>query len=212
MYIVLTGAKKNVGDYLITDRCKKLLRKHKPKQKLVQLPHWVPLDENLDEVNSSDAVIIMGGPGFQLNFYPDVYKLTAEIDKIKVPIIPMGVGWKGTTGDVKSLLSYKFTQNSMLALRKISRETKYISCRDYLTKFVLQNNGLSNVLMTGCPVWYDLDFINTEFRPPENIDKIVFTPPHIPAFKEQSVQLMKEIRKAFEIAKRDLKAGSNRLE
>jgi hypothetical protein len=49
MYTVLSGAKKNIGDFLITERAKKLLRKHKPEHELFQLPHWESLENNIDK-------------------------------------------------------------------------------------------------------------------------------------------------------------------
>jgi len=149
MYIVLSGAKKNVGDYLITERCKKLLKRYRPEHELIQLPRWRSLEKRIDEVNKSSAIIIMGGPGFQKGFYPNVYKLMPNINDIKVPIIPMGLGWKGFPGDYKTLKNYKFTKSSLKVLKTINERTKYISCRDYLTKRALERNGLRNILMTG---------------------------------------------------------------
>lgn len=197
MYTVLSGAKKNIGDFLITDRAKKLLMKHKPEQELFQLPHWKSLEKNIDKVNESDAIIIMGGPGFQPHFYPGVYKLMPDINDIIPPIIPMGLGWKGFPGDYLTLKNYKFTDQSLKVLKKIETETEYISCRDYMTKKALKRNELNNVLMTGCPVWYDLDSIGKNIDKPDKVKKIVFTPAQKHIYRGQSIKIMKVLRKLF---------------
>jgi len=197
MYIVLSGAKKNLGDFLITDRCKTLLQEHRPDRQLVQLPHWETLDSQLDIVNASKAIIIMGGPGFQPNFYPGVYKLVQNIENIKVPIIPMGLGWKGFPGDYLTLKNYRFTQPSLELLKKISNECQYIGCRDYMTKTVLERTGIPNALMTGCPVWYDIESIGKAMSRPKDIKKVVFTPAQDPIYRGQAVDSMKLLRNLF---------------
>jgi hypothetical protein len=190
MYVVLTGAKKNVGDFLITERCCQLLKKHRPEHELFLLPHWESLEENIDIVNESSAIIINGGPGFQPHFYPGIYKLMPDLEDIKVPIIPMGLGWKGFPGDYLTLKNYKFSQSSMKALNRISNEVDFISCRDYLTKEVLKRNGINNVLMTGCPVWYDLASIGKKIKKPEKIKKVVFTPAQDSIYRDQTIKIL----------------------
>ena len=91
-FVTLTGAKKNIGDFLITDRCEKLLAKIKPEYELIKFLHWESLDDKLEIINGSCGIIIFGGPGYQQSMYPDVYKLTKNLDDIKVPIIPLGLG------------------------------------------------------------------------------------------------------------------------
>jgi hypothetical protein len=153
MYTVLSGAQVNVGDFLITERSKALLRKFRPEHDLFQLPYWEPLDAHLEQINAGAALIIMGGPGFQPGFYPDIYKLTGNLDEIRVPVIPMGLGWKGYPGDFATLRHYRFSDASLFALKAFSRRALFFGCRDYLTYEVLKRNGFTQGLMTGCPVW-----------------------------------------------------------
>ena len=200
MYTVLTGGKKNVGDFLITDRSMKLLRHFKPDDELFKLPHWEYFDSDLDKINSSKAIIIMGGPGFAETFYPKVYKFAKDMSKIKVPIIPLGVGWNAVPGDYQSFKKFRFTDSSIKVIEKISKEAEYISVRDYYTKNILIRHGINNVLMTGCPVWYDIDSIGKKIKPLKEIRKIVFTPPQKSMYREQSIALMKEVRSKFKDA------------
>ncbi|KGK98392.1 hypothetical protein LI82_11855 [Methanococcoides methylutens] len=197
MYIVLTGAKKNIGDFLITERCSQLLKHHKPEHELIQLPHWKSLEEHIDLVNESSGIIINGGPGFQPHFYPGIYKLMPNLKDIKVPIIPMGLGWKGIPGDYLTLKNYSFNQQSLNALSRISNEVEFISCRDYLTKEALKRNGINNVLMTGCPVWYDLDSIGKNIERPKEIKKLVFTPAQDHIYRIQNVKILKMLKNLF---------------
>lgn len=201
MYTVLTGAKINMGDFLITDCAKKLLSALRPEHDHFQLPAWKPLDKHLDAINSSAAVIILGGPGFQPSFYPGVYKFTKDLSKIKVPIIPMGLGWKGFPGDFATLKRYRFDKTSQTALRRISSEATWIGCRDYLTLEMLRRNGIENALMTGCPAWYDFESIGRIFKGPKAIKELVFTPAQRHVYRDQSVAVMKSIRELFADAK-----------
>lgn len=197
MYTVLAGAKQNLGDFLIAERSKALLRKHKPGEELIQLPSFKPLTNNLDIVNESKGVVIMGGPGYRPDMYPGIYKLTPNLNDIKVPIILMGMGWKGQKGDLETVKKYCFSQDSMALLNLSLSKTSYLSCRDYYTWYVLKQHNLSNVLMTGCPAWYELNYIGSEYQPPEKIERIAFTPPVYPLFKNQSIQIALVLKKLF---------------
>ena len=199
-YVLLTRAKKNVGDFLIFDRAKKLIDKYKKKDFIV-FKAWKPLDDHLKLINKCDAVIICGGPGVQSNFYPGIYPLTKNLEGISVPIILFGTGWYEFPGDDVTLKYFKFTPTSLRALQKISSESCFISCRDYLTKKILVKNGFTKILMTGCPSWYDLECINKPFNAPDEIKKIVFTPSQNAIYYGQSTKIMKMLKGMFRYEK-----------
>ncbi|MBN1523565.1 MAG: polysaccharide pyruvyl transferase family protein [Spirochaetales bacterium] len=196
-YIGLTGAKKNIGDFLITQRCIELLTKFKPDYDIKIFNHWETLENNLDIVNNSKAIIIFGGPGYQYNMYPNIYKLLHNLDNISVPIIPLGLGWKGVPGDYQTLSHYNFSYLSKKLLNKMSKEHRALSCRDYYTHSVLNRNGIQNVIMTGCPVWYDLKSIGTKITIPKKFNKIVFTPAQNKIFRNQSIAIIKLLKRIF---------------
>ena len=195
-YVTLTGGKKNIGDFLITKRCELLLAELRPDRELKKLKSWLNLEEHLELINKSKGLIIFGGPGYQQGMYPKVYKFTQQLSDIQVPIIPMGLGWKGITGDYQTLQNYKFTQSSLRLLSKIEK-TSVLSCRDYYTQNVLVMNGLSKVKMTGCPVWYDLPSLNKEMERPQEVKKVVYTPAQSTLFTQQSVEIMKVLKVRF---------------
>jgi len=193
-YVLLVGAMKNFGDFLIVDRAKRLLRAHRPGEKLMELPRWEPIYSHLEEVNAAKAIILCGGPAYQPNFYPKIYPLVEELDSIKVPIIPFGLGWYAFPGDDISWEQFYFTASSLKLLRKVHNSCSFTSCRDYLTKELLARYGFKNVLMTGDPAWYDLRFIGKEFIPPRKINTIALSLPQRYLYHDQSLKIAKAMK------------------
>jgi len=196
-YVLLEGAKKNFGDFLIVDRAKKLLRKYKPGIEFVELPRWKPIDSYLEEVNAAKAIILCGGPAYNPKFYPGIYPLVKDLSSIRIPIIPFGLGWDAFPGDDVSCRYFTFTSSSLRLLQKIHSNCVFSSCRDYPTKRVLSRHGFKNVLMTGDPAWYDLKFIEKEFIPPYKINVIAFSLPQKRIYYKQSLAVVKVLKKLF---------------
>jgi len=199
-YVLLSRAKKNIGDFLILDRAKKLLQRFRPEKKLITINGWEPLGEHLKEVNEADAMIFCGGPNISKTFYPDVYPLTGNLDEIKAPMYLLGGGWNEIPGTKMQREGYSFTPQSRDALGRCAA----ISCRDSQTVGVLQNNGFKGV-MTGCPVWYNLNHIDEKFKAPEEVRKIVYTTPQFHTmprlYDEQCVEMMDVVKEMFPSAK-----------
>jgi len=169
-YIVLHGARKNVGDFLIKERSLQLIGSIRPDRTLVEFPHWQSLDNDLDLVNKSKAIIIMGSPGIQQNAYPGVYALTKNLNDIKVPIVLLGVGAYMFPYNERNLTSFRFSKDSI----KFFKKCDLISVRDDFTKRLLNINGFDNVEMLGCPAWYYKDYLFKPVSLPKEIRKIVF--------------------------------------
>ncbi len=199
-FITLTGAKKNVGDYLITERSIALLAKIAPEYRFIKRNHW-EVFEDINFINGSQGIIILGGPGYQMNMYPGVYKLMNNFSEIKVPIYTLGSGWKGKPGDKTTEKLYKFTPSAHLLLNYMEKTFAGMSCRDYQTVRVLKNNNYNNVTMTGCPVWYDLSSLGKKFNAPKKIKEIVFTPAQDYTFSEQSIEVMNYLSQKFKQSK-----------
>ena len=187
-----------MGDFLIYERTKALLRQHKGMEAPVELhSRSESLDTYLDRVNATKAVIICGGPGTMSNMYPGTYPLATNLDDIKVPIIILGSGWYGIPGDDATIAQYSFTATAMGLFERIRCQGHMISVRDYLTEHVLQNSGITNVVMTGCPSWYDLQHLDANFEAPDSIRTVVFTPPAQGIFRHQAVDVMEMLRGLF---------------
>ena len=75
-----------------------------------------------------------------------------------------------------------------------------LGCRDAQTLAILQRFGLPAVL-TGCPAWYDLEHLGRPLAPPAQLERIAFTPPELPFFREQSLAVARMLRQRFPHAK-----------
>ena len=174
-YVVLTGGKNNAGDFLIKYRAKQLFQELKPDRKIINFNAWEKFDDmKLKIVNESRALILMGGPSLQRDMYPGIYKLRDNLNDIKVPVITMGIGWKSINGEWQDSYQYKLNESSISLVKKISNSGYLSSVRDYHTLNVVRFKGFKNFLMTGCPAYYDLDYINKKAII-SNIKKIAFS-------------------------------------
>jgi len=194
MIVILTGAKKNIGDFLIGYRAKQLLRKYVDED-ITEIDRFEKLDDELDVINSARCLILCGGPAYSSNIYKGIYPLVDDISKIKVPIVPFGLGWNGQP--FKHPDRFEFMPESKKFVTEIHKIIQYSSCRDQITKIILQNHGIKNVIMTGCPVWYDLDSIGKKFKVHPRIKKIVITTPANPRLILQVIKLLLLVRKKF---------------
>lgn len=174
-YVLLTGGKNNAGDFLIKHRAKKLLSELRPDREFKDFNAWESFDdEKLEIVNNSKALILTGGPALQSNIYPGVYKLVSDLDRIKVPIVSLGVGWKSASGNWEDISKYKLNSESLPLINRLAESGYKSSVRDYHTMHVLQKYGMDNVAMTGCPALYDLESIGKPINT-DTISKINFS-------------------------------------
>lgn len=198
MLVVLSGAKKNIGDFLIVDRATKLLEAVLGEEVFV-LPRWLPLDEHEDVVAQARAVVVGGGPGVLPEMYPRIYPLFSDPGRLRelgVPLRLLGVGWFATRGDEAELRRFEWSAGSR-ALIEAMRGMLAISTRDAVTRRLLLAKGLSDVKMTGCPVFYDLDRLGEPYRRPTDVRTVVFTTPQSSRYAEQSVQLLASVIERF---------------
>nr|WP_245000425.1 polysaccharide pyruvyl transferase family protein [Marinobacter daepoensis] len=172
----MTGGKNNAGDFLIKYRAKKLFAEFRPDREIVDLDAWKPFDrKDLELVNNAKALILMGGPALQSHMYPGIYALTDNLDDIKVPITTMGVGWKSISGNWEDTYDYPLSEPTMGLLEKAASSGLPMSVRDFHTLNVLAFKGINNGLMTGCPAYYDLEYIGKEMAFPKEIRKVAFS-------------------------------------
>lgn len=177
-YVILTGSMNNAGDYLIKHRAKELFKQLRPDRLIVDYDAWKPFSsEQLDEVNNSRALILTGGPALQQGnkLRKVVYPMLNDLDKIKIPIIMMGIGYKGAHGTWDETVNYKIHDDSMELLQRINESGYQSGVRDYHTLNVLLNKGFSNFIMTGCPALYNRNHIGSEFQIVNKINKIGFS-------------------------------------
>jgi len=165
-YVILTGAKNNAGDFLIKYRAKELFTKVRPDREIIDYNAWEYIDDKkLKVINNAKALILMGGPSLQHNIYPGIYKLRRDLDDIKTPIIAMGIGAKPLDPNWEAVYSYKISNTGNQLLERLKNSPFLISVRDYHTKSILNQKGVTNIVMTGCPAYYDvLKSTHTQFK------------------------------------------------
>lgn len=174
-YVILTGSKNNAGDFLIKYRAKQLFKKLRADREIIDFNGWEKFDEEkLKIVNESRALILVGGPALVKNMRKKIYPMTDDLNDIKVPIILMGTGWHSIKGDWTDTYQYPLNKEDINLLEKINNSGYQSSVRDYHTLNAIRFKGYDNFIMTGCPAYYDLDYINHKVKIP-SIDKIAFS-------------------------------------
>lgn len=194
MIVVLTGAIKNTGDFLIADRSQKLINLHLGEDTL-EINRFRDLTEYIDIINDSSALFLCGGPAYSPDMFDGIYHISPFYDKINVPIVPFGLGWYGKP--FPEYQKFEFTAKSLDLLKKIHKKIPVSSCRDNITLSILKDNQIGNVIMTGCPAWYDLDYISVETNTSHEIRKVVITTPASQKYLGSTLKLIRAIREIF---------------
>jgi len=195
-YILLSGAIKNIGDYLIFDSALNLIKTH-VSNNIIELNRWENHSDKVDLLNNSKAIIICGGPGFGENMYPNTYPIINNLSKLKVPVTTLGVGWSGKPA--KNPESFTFSEKSQALLNYIEDSFGKMSCRDNITDEILKQNGHQGSVMTGCPVWYR-EIASLKIKKPAEIKKIVFTTPASRKLTNQTKRIIDILRNRFKNA------------
>ncbi|MEX0626930.1 MAG: polysaccharide pyruvyl transferase family protein [Chloroflexota bacterium] len=196
MLLLLHRAIRNAGDFLIFDRAVKLFRAFRPTAKLVVAKAWLPLTDQfrLVELQAFDAVVVCGGPGYQNGLYPQVYPL-ADLSRLHSPVVLLALGSYSFPGTPSQLRISRFDGPTRAFLDEVQQRAPYLGARDRLTEELLHVNGISEVLMTGDPAWYDLEHMDKVGPTGSNIRSLAFTPPASAVFAGQALRLMRRLAK-----------------
>ena len=199
MILVLHGAKRNAGDYLIRDRGLAILGRLRPEQELVLHPRWQPVGEEL--FDRAAAVVLCGGPGLAPRFYPRVFPLVDDLEGHPTPILPLALGWTGIGSGRPDRF---FSRRSVEALRTIHSRIGWSGVRDELSLELLRSVEVGDVRRTGCVAWYELGSMGQPFTPPARVRRLAFTPPakRRPGGMREAVALMRRLRARYRDAER----------
>ncbi len=199
--ILLDGAVLNAGDFLIVERTKKILEHLIPNVKVEKLFRNVNLDDKLDLLNSADFIVYGGGPVYTPNEYPEGTPFVSNLSDVKTRCIILGGGIMDSFRHKNRFFkSNYFTNETVDFLHKFNMDDIPLCTRGWYEYSLLKNNGFSNVLMTGCPAWYDLNHINTTKLKKTSLSGEVNICVSEPAFVENFVYftaLLQFLRKQF---------------
>lgn len=189
MIITLTAAIKNVGDYLIGDRARKLVKAFVDPE-AINMDRLTLTEADLPQLNKARAILLCGGPALRDDAVPKVYP--GVLEKVDVPMLTMGVGWSGQPMGHPE--QFKFNDRSEAFIRKIHDRVPYTTVRDDITQSIMERYGF-NTKMSGCPAWYDLRNVEKDFEFRSDIKSLVFSTPAVPSI--ESLKVMRAVAKRF---------------
>ena len=206
MYTILTSFPKtgcgNVGDELIEVAVKQIFKKELGEEDFLVFFREDDVTEHIERINKTKGVLLNAFPIRDLPIYPGVYKLTDRLEDIIVPLIPIGSNYNVYPGDYYDRITLSYSKETVDFLKHVSDQNEVISVREYLTEQVLNRHGISNTLMTGCPSFYDFNYMGKKMSRPSNVRKVVFTPPMSYCYKDQAIKVMDTIAKIFKNAEK----------
>ena len=161
----------NVGDLFIEDSVKRILAFDR--QRSIDIDPRRPLTPaDIARINATDAAVIVGtNLWYRQMPKPGRWQLTlADLQRIRVPIIPFGVGTTRHAGEGNG-----FEPDTLAQIRWIHEQCPIASARDWRTVEALQEAGIRNISMTGCPTLYRSLSPVWRLRTPQRPGRVVVT-------------------------------------
>ncbi|WP_164985192.1 polysaccharide pyruvyl transferase family protein [Ammoniphilus sp. CFH 90114] len=119
---------------------------------------WNSLSESdVEEIRASSDIIVMGASNF-INQSTNFQIPAENLQKLKLPIIVLGIGAQAPSDSVKEINLTSGTRNF---LHQISEHSVSIGVRGEYTAELLNNMGIKNTTIIGCPTYYlnrDINF------------------------------------------------------
>ena len=170
-YLVPPGPKKvNVGDGFILDSATKLLGA----RPMAAFSSRTPLAEaDIERINASRVLVAVGANTLKDDFELAPGFTRATLDRIKVPVVLMGVGHYGVAELTRGL-----KPESQALFRAFVERFPYLSVRcEASRRYVLDAlpDLEDKVLMTSCPVAHTVDGIERGFPRKARYDRLVVT-------------------------------------
>jgi hypothetical protein len=175
--LLLASPFSNGGDFLIFDRAVALLKNTRGDVTVdTRFLNGETQGIAPEEINRYAAVVTGGGGAQFVEEYIRKSLVFNLIDDIKVPIHYMGTGMYGASGVDSAVYGIRYSSFIIDFFKKIIMRGGSVSCRDNVVAAVFKNNGISDVMLTGCPAWFDISKLNmTKVRMPigNEIKKVV---------------------------------------
>ncbi|EOS54052.1 polysaccharide pyruvyl transferase family protein [Paenibacillus barengoltzii] len=112
---------------------------------------WAPLTEQeVNEIKSNFDIIVMGASNF-INSSTDFGVPADNLNKLKLPIIVLGIGAQAPNETIKKIPLTKGTERF---LNSISEYSNLIGVRGEYTAELLEKMGIRNFQIIGCPTYY----------------------------------------------------------
>ncbi len=112
---------------------------------------WKELSEaEIAEIRETTDIIVMGASNF-INGRSDFGVTADNIERLKLPIIVLGIGAQAPDSSVKNI---KLTKGTERFLYQLSAHSVSIGVRGAYTAELLSNLGINNTTVIGCPTYY----------------------------------------------------------
>jgi len=141
---------RNVGDLFIEDSVKRIL--DFDRRRSIDIDPRKPIARgDIERINETDAAVIVGTNLWYRRLpKPGRWQFSlGDLRRIRVPIIPLGVGTTRHAGEDNG-----FEPETLAQIRLIHERCAVASARDQRTVEALREAGIANVFMTGCPTLY----------------------------------------------------------
>src|SRR5688572_25760840 len=162
----------NVGDLFIVDSLKRILSFDAARS--FDVDPRKPLGPDvIARINREADVAVICGTNLWYRHMPKAGRWMIGLDDlraIKVPIIPWGVGTTRHSGDCND-----FEPETLAQIRYIHESCAVGSARDVRTAEVLEQAGVRNVSMTGCPTLFRSLSPSWKMRAKPRAKKVVVT-------------------------------------
>lgn len=147
----------NGGDFLIEQRMNNLIKRTWPE---AEIDFIKGIGSKFDDSEKYDAVIGGGGPYYDDRIIKELFIpfFGDSINKIRFHLIGSGVYGEDCLDE--AIYNKRFNNETLDFFHVIEMNNGTLCCRDELSWRVLKNNRIKNIYMTGCPAWYDFDFID----------------------------------------------------
>lgn len=193
---------RNVGDLLIERRLKELLEGEIGACSFTTFFREEPLADKLAGINRSRAVLMPAFPIRDTPMHPGTYRLVEDLERISVPLVPVGANWNVYPGDAESRDALSYSGETVRFLRHVAGQVPLLSCREHNVRRVLAKHGVENTVFTGDPAMFDRRFLGRPMWRPADIRRLVFSPPLSPYYAGQAGQVMATLAAMFPDAER----------
>lgn len=186
----------NVGDNMIAQSAIQLIRSRNPDFD----PSVIYREKSLDGFSKRRVRSVIA-PGFSVsnNVYPDLCALYTDMKRLK-NFFPIGCSFQHITPSRDSFFEQAYNTATQDFLLWVAETFGPIQCRDDLIVERLNYFDIP-AIYSGDLVLFDEKYIGTPYSPPSKVKSVVFTVQHHTHYLEQSIALLKGIKRTFPEAK-----------
>lgn len=187
---------KNVGDNMIAQSALQLIKARNPEFD----PAIVFREKSLDGFGKRRVRSVIA-PGFSVSngVYPTLFALYTDLERLR-NFFPVGCSFQNVTPSRDVFFEKRYNKQTLELLKFIAANFGPLPCRDKLIVDRLEHFDIPAVY-SGDLVLFDEKYIGTPYKPPAEVKSVAFTIQHHTHYLEQSIAMLKGIKRTFPNAK-----------